>query len=181
MVCERCIRTVATILEDLGLQPEAIELGKVELKTSPDSEQMEKFAGRLQQEGFALIQNRNLQVVNMIKSLVLEEVFEKGGRKKENENYSEFLSREIGMDYSRLSSLFSQTEGRTIEKYIIFQKIERVKELLSYGDQTLSEIAWQLGYSSVQHLSKQFKKTTGITPSQFRQQGQPDRKKLDDV
>lgn len=181
MVCDRCIRTVEAILEELGFEPLAIQLGRVELEKPPGAKLLEELAGRLDQEGFSLIRDRNAQVVNMIKSLILEDVFEEEKRKRESENYSEFLSRQIGMDYSRLSSLFSQLEGRTIEKYIIFQKIERVKEMLSYGDQTLSEIAWQLGYSSVQHLSKQFKKTTGITPSQFRIQGHPGRKGLDEI
>jgi AraC family transcriptional regulator len=102
-------------------------------------------------------------------------------QKPEMMNFSEFLKNRTGYDYSHLSKLFSSTQGMTIEKYVILQKIERVKEHLIYDELTLSEIAWQLGYSSSQHLSNQFRQVTGMTPTQFKNINQHDRKRLDEV
>ena len=181
MVCDRCISAVKKVLQEANIAYQDITLGEVSLKNQPNESQLKQLQTNLTQLGFELIDNRKSQIINKVKTLIIEEVFKNANRKKEGENYSSFLEKEIAMDYSNLSSLFSSIEGRTIESYIISQKIERVKELLVYDQLTLSEIAWEMRYSSIQHLSRQFKKVTGLTPSHFREIGSKKRKKIDDV
>ena len=122
-----------------------------------------------------------MKLIERIKTLIINLVHHSSAESAPNVNYSEYIVRKIGHNYHHLSSLFSSTENITIEKYIILQKIERVKELLVYNELTLSEIAFQMGYSSVQHLSTQFKKVTGFTPSYFKTIKENKRKPLDKV
>ncbi len=180
MVCNRCIKVVNEELSQLGHHIEHIELGEVVLKSTPSNKELQEIDRVLNENGFELLDDRKSQLIDKVKTLIIRQIHH--GDLTENKfNYSELLSKEIGYDYSYLSNLFSSTLGYTIEHYIIDQKIEKVKELLTYKELTLNEIAYQLGYSSVQHLSSQFKKVTGLTPSQLKKSNQKDRKPLDEV
>lgn len=180
MVCNRCIRVVGDELKNLGIQPQSIELGQVELKEAMSGEQLEKVRRMLSDNGFELIDDKKSLIIERIKTLVIEMIhYQK--EKAAHVNFSDFIAGELGHDYSYLSHLFSSVEGITLEKYIILQKIEKVKELLVYDELNLNEIAFQLGYSSVQHLSSQFKKVTGLTPSHFKSIRENKRKPLDSI
>jgi len=180
MVCNRCIKVVREELTDLGFTIESIELGEVKL-----NEQLsEKDAGKIRQvladNDFELIDDKKSWIINRIKTLIIEYIHH-DREKPDFVNISDFLAREIAYDYSYLSNLFSSVEGQTIEHFLILQKIEKVKELLVYDEMTLNEISYQLGYSSVQHLSLQFKKVTGLTPSHFKKIKKKKRKSLDQI
>lgn len=168
MVCPRCIRTVARLLAEAGLAEKNVQLGEAELAAAPDAAQLVRLRQLLAAEGFELLDDRNSRLVEQIKTLIVNEIHHAAGRKPAAMNFSDFLAGETRHDYSQLSKLFSTVAGVTIEKYLIAQRIERVKELLAYGQQTLGEIAWHTGYSSTQHLSKQFHQVTGLTPTQFK-------------
>ena len=178
MVCPRCIKAVEGILKNAGVKPVHIQLGEV-LPESPLTEnQLEMVRVQLQQLGFELLDDNLKQQIEKIKSIVIEHIHYLGDQKF---IFSEVLSKELNREYSVISKLFSETEGITIEQYVILQKIEKVKELLAYNEMNLNEISFQLGYSSVAHLSAQFKKVTGFTPTQFKAQGIHLRKFLDEV
>lgn len=168
MVCPRCIRSVEHLLAEAGLEAKNVQLGEAQLAASPGHAQLAALRLRLEAEGFELLDDRNSRLVEHIKNLIVNEVHHAAGKKPEMMTFSDFLARETGQEYSQISKLFSTVAGVTIEKYLIAQRIERVKELLVYGERTLGEIAWQTGYSSTQHLSKQFHQLTGITPTQFK-------------
>lgn len=167
MVCDRCKRVVRATLTELGLTVTAVELGVAHVGNWPDTVPADAVRRALQAEGFALLEDKRQALAEQIKALLLADIHH-GDRKPTHQNYSQFLEERLGHDYSYLSALFSEQEGLTIEKYIIVQKIERVKELLTYGELSLKEIAWQLGYSSTQHLSNQFKQVVGQTPGAYR-------------
>ena len=179
MVCGRCKMVVESELKKLGLQYLSVSLGEVELKEDCTEVQKKELCKKLQALGFDLIEDKKSQTIERIKTLVIELVFDKNNVL--TTNLSEYLSADMGQDYSALSNLFSEVEGITIEHYYIAQKIERVKELLTYGELTLSEIAFQLHYGNVAHLSNQFKKTTGFTPTYFKQLKGKKRKQIDDL
>lgn len=179
MVCNRCIMAVNTILEQQGLHPESVSLGEVTLAGKPDDAQLKALEKELNAIGFELIDDRRSRLIEKIKNVVIG--FVHHGEEQPRIKYSEYLAEQLQQDYQYLSRLFSEVEGITIEQYIINQKIERVKELLAYGELTLNEIAWQMGYSSTAHLSGQFKKVTGLPPSHFRNIGLQHRKPLDEV
>ncbi len=182
MVCPRCIRAVGQVLQDAGLEAQTIHLGEVVLKNPATPAQMTFLRQALTREGFELLDDENSRLVEQIKTLIISEIHHGADKKTASMNFSDFLSAQTGHHYSQLSKLFSAVEGATIEKYIIAQKIERVKELLVYGELSLGEIAWETGYSSSQHLSRQFHQITGITPSQFKQErGGTARKSLDQL
>ena len=179
MVCERCIKAVRQKLTDIGLPVKHIELGKVVFE-KPIELNKEKVSKTLEDEGFELIDDETSKLISRIKISVINHIHHhKNG--ETFHNLTDYLEREIGKSYSSLSSLFSKNEGRTIEKYSIQQRIERVKELLIYGEKTVSEIAHELGYSSTQYLSNQFKSETGLTPTEFRKLITSKRKSLDEV
>ncbi len=180
MVCNRCIRVVREELEKLGLHIERIELGEVDVSGSqvPD---VGKIREVLLENGFELIEDTRVKMIERIKLLILRLVQNDYRRVSRPLNYSEYIARELGHDYHSLSALFSSVENVTIEQYIILQRIERVKELLKYGEMTLSEIAYATGYSSVQHLSNQFRKITGMTPTYFKGLKNAARKPVDKV
>jgi AraC family transcriptional regulator len=180
MVCDRCIRVVREELEKLGLKTKRIELGEAEIVDTKRID-LGKIQKVLQQNGFELIEDKKVRIIERVKLAVLRIIQQDQRIAPLKLNYSEYLARELGHDYHYLSSLFSSLENITIEQFIILQKIERVKELLKYGELTLSEIAFALGYSSVQHLSSQFKKITGFTPSTFKDLKKGFRKPLDHV
>jgi AraC-like DNA-binding protein len=179
MVCNRCITAVKNILDGLNFQYASIQLGEVALSKEPTDKQLSLFKDNLQQLGFELLDDAKKKLIENIKTIIIEHVHYKEG--DEQYNLSEILSSKMRKDYSYLSHLFSEVEGVTIEKYLINQKVERIKELLVYDELSLNEIAYQLGYSSVAHLSSQFKKVTGLTPTHFKKMGGIHRKPLDNV
>ena len=168
MVCARCIRTVERLFTEAGLETKNVQLGEVELAASPNPVQLTALCQRLESEGFDLLDDRNSRLVAQIKNLIINEIHHAASKKPGSMNFSDFLARETGHEYSQLSKLFSSVEGVTIEKHIIAQRIERVKELLVYNELSYGEIAFQTGYTSTQHLSNQFRQVTGITPTQFK-------------
>ncbi|WP_421830003.1 helix-turn-helix domain-containing protein [Larkinella sp.] len=181
MVCGRCKRVVRDILEELGIEVLRVELGEVETSELPAAVSMEQIRQVLADNDFELLEDRKSVVVEQIKALIVNEVHHDQRERPEHQNLSDFLTRKIGYEYSYLSHLFSAMEGMTIEKYVIAQKIEKVKEYLRYGELTLSEIAWRLGYSSTQHLSNQFKQVVGLTPGDFKKTGLAYRTEIDKV
>ena len=180
MVCDRCIKAVRHILERQDASIDTIELGEVQL-IQPFPGDTNALAQALEDEGFKLIDSRESQLINAVKSCVIKHVHHVDVEESPKMSFSSLLEQKVGRDYAYLSQLFSSIEGRTIESYLIDQRIERVKELLKYGELTVSEIAWKLQYSSVQHLSKQFKQKTGLTPSQFRSMVDVGRTQLDKI
>jgi AraC-like DNA-binding protein len=181
MVCERCIRVVREELEKIGLQVECISLGEVEIKYENDPLPLDTISQILSHNGFELIEDKKAHLIEAVKNVVIRLVHQDAEAQPLNMNYSDYIADQLNMNYHYLSSLFSSVENITIEHYIILQKIERAKELLKYNEYTLSEITYKLGYSSVQHLSNQFKKVTGMTASQFRNITTNLRKPLDKV
>ncbi|MCW3107491.1 MAG: helix-turn-helix transcriptional regulator [Segetibacter sp.] len=179
MVCNRCILVVRQELEKLNIASCTVTLGEVETEAELTKEKINQLANNLAALGFELLDNSKQQLIEKIKNIIIQQVHYSD--EESQYNYSEILSKALHKDYSYLSSLFSEVEGITIEKYIINQKIEKVKELIIYDELSLSEIAFKLGYSSVAHLSTQFKKVTGLTPSHFKQVGQNKRKPLDKI
>jgi AraC family transcriptional regulator len=180
MVCDRCKRVVREELEGLGIELTMVELGEVETVAEIDASKLKEVKSVLESNGFELLDDRKLALVEHIKTLVIEEVQNLKGHKPAQMNFSDYLSEKIGYEYSYLSNLFSSETGQTIEQYIIAQKVEKVKEWLSYNELTLSEIAWRLSYSSTAHLSNQFKKVMGMTPGEFKKTSL-NRKSLDKV
>lgn len=179
MVCNRCIKSVMGVLKELHIPYQSVLLGEVHLSGDISELQREELTKALEAEGFELIDDKKTRTIEQIKRLIIQRV---GGDLDEaTDNLSDYLSAHMHLDYPYLSTLFSGVESTTIEKYYIAQKIEKAKELLVYGELSLSEIAYKLGYSSVQHLSNQFKKVTGLTPSHFKQVGAEKRKPLDEV
>jgi len=173
------MKVVKTELENLGLHPEIVKLGEVVLHESEKQLDKDKIRDIFSKHGFELLDDKKSHTIEKIKSTVIELIHYQ--HVIEHKKLSHLIEEKIGLDYSYLSSLFSATEGITIEKYIILQRIERVKELLVYDELNLSEIAWQLGYRSVQHLSHQFKKVTGLTPSHYKTIKEDKRRPLDEV
>lgn len=182
MVCNRCVMVVSQELEKLDLHPEKIILGEVVLKEDNLSkEKLEQFDAALKTKGFERIDDRKSRLIESIKNSVIHHIHHQA-RFDRKLNWSTILSEELHLEYNYLSSLFSSVEGITLEQYIIHQKIEKAKELLFYDELNLTQIADQLGYSSVAHLSAQFKKVTGMTPSELKQFRKPsERKPLDSI
>lgn len=166
MVCSRCKMVVKNQFENIGLHPKSVELGEVELEHAPSAVQMTQLNTALKAMGFELMDDKKVQTIEKIKNLIITLVHHTND--EISTNLSTYISSQLLQDYNYLSNLFSEVEGTTIEKYFIAQKIEKVKELLVYDEMTLSEIAYELGYSSVAYLSTQFKKVTGLTPSYFK-------------
>lgn len=179
MVCNRCIMMVTSELEKFGVQPDAVTLGEVEIPRELSQEERVQIDRRCRELGFEILDDRKTRLIENIRTCILERIHYKEEPLKVN--FSDFLSSTFHQDYSALSRLFSEVQGVTIEQYVIVQKIEKVKELLVYDELTLSEIAIRLNYSSVSHLSKQFKKVTGQTPTQFKQVKENRRIPLDEL
>lgn len=158
---------VKSELEKLGLQTIYVELGEVELQNEITKSQKEVLLQNLHSLGFDLIDDKKSKTIEKIKTLIIDLVHHKNNELKTN--LSDYLAENLNQDYNTLSNLFSEVENTTIEKYFISQKIEKVKELLIYNELSLSEIADILNYSNVAHLSNQFKKITGFTPTSFKQ------------
>lgn len=167
MVCNRCIKVVKEELENLGYQVNAIILGEATIQTK-DKINFDLINKVLTENGFELIDSRHARIIERIKITVIESIRDMAEGKLKDISFTDLLQENLNLSYQYLSTLFSLSEGITIEKYIILQKIEKVKELIVYDELSFSEIAYRLGYSSVQHLSNQFKKITGLTPSHFK-------------
>jgi AraC-like DNA-binding protein len=179
MVCRRCKMAVESELEKLSIVPVSVELGEVALSGPIPAAQKESLSQNLYALGFELIDDRKSKTIERIKNCIIELVHYKDNNLKTT--LSQYLAGNLGQDYSALSHLFSEVEGTTIEQYFITQKIEKVKELLMYNELSLSEIAWQLNYSSVSHLSRQFKQITGFTPTYFRNLKDRKRRQIDEL
>jgi AraC-like DNA-binding protein len=167
MVCIRCKMVVKSELEKLGLHYNVVELGEAEIKENISLAQRDKLNIALKKSGLELMDDKKSMLIERIKNIIIELVHYSEEQPKIN--LSDFLSEKLNHDYTYLANLFSEVEGTTIEKFFIAHKIELVKELLVYDELNLTEIAFKLHYSSVAHLSNQFKKITGLTPSHFRQ------------
>lgn len=178
MVCNRCILVVKQELENMNLQPLHVAMGEVELKKPITANKELQLNTRLKTFGFELLDNHKQKQIEKIKGLLIQKV--QSGELEEHFSITDFLTKSIHRDYSSMSRLFSEVEGITIEQFFILQKTEKVKEWLVYAELNLSEIAWKLGYSSVAHLSSQFKRITGLTPTAFKKIG-GNRKSLDAV
>lgn len=180
MVCDRCKMVVKTQLEETGLHPVAIELGVIELAEDEITPAQQKIAkAKLESVGFELLEDKKSKIIEAIKTTIIEFIRKPGGDDIKL-NLSDYLAGTLRYDYNYLSSQFSEAEGITIEQFSIQQRIERVKELLAYGESSLKEIAYDLGYSSVAALSGQFKKVTHLTPTAWKT-GNSKRKPLDKV
>jgi AraC-like DNA-binding protein len=179
MVCSRCEMAVRTVFEKMEIPILSIQLGEVGISENLDENQKQLLSENLKALGFELLDDKISKTIERIKNLIIDVVHYQNEKLKIN--LSSYIVEDLKQDYSALSNLFSETEGITIEHYFIAQKIEKVKELLIYNELSLSEIAFQLNYSSVAHLSNQFKKTTGITPTQFKQLKDKKRKQIDEL
>ena len=179
MVCDRCILVIKEQLEKAGIGSKSVSVGEVQLDNEPTPEQLDTLNRNLTDIGFELLDDKKEKLVEKIKNIIISLIHR--NEDSNNKKLSAILEERLQLDYHYLSTLFSSTEGITIEKYTIRQRIERVKELLTYKELSLSEIANQMEYSSVQHLSQQFKKETGLTPTQFRDLKENTRKPLDKV
>lgn len=168
MVCDRCILAIKNVLDEIKLHPIAIFMGEVDFgETNIIPSQLEQFKNKIEPLGFELINDKKSKLIENIKKHIIQLVQQDSSSEKFK--LSDYLAKNLHHDYTHLSNLFSTVEGVTIEQYFINQKIEKTKEFLVYDELTLTEISYRLGYSSVAHLSRQFKKVTGMTPSQFKQ------------
>lgn len=167
MVSQRCKMLVKEELQNLGIQFLSVELGIVELSEEITENQREQLKATLFKSGLELLDDKKSMLVERIKIVITEMIHYSDEAPKVN--YSDFISEKIGLDYTYLSNVFSEVKGMTIQQYIINHKIERVKELLLYDELNLTEISYKLNYSSVAHLSNQFKKVTGLSPTFYKQ------------
>lgn len=166
MVSLRCKMIVKEELANLGLRPSKVELGVVEIRENISDELREKIRVNLSRCGLELLEDRTSILIEQIKGVVIEMIHYSDEAPKIN--YSDYISEKLNYDYTYLSNVFSKVKGITIQQFIIMNKIERVKELLMYDEMNLTEISYKLNYSSVAHLSNQFKKITGLSPSFFK-------------
>jgi AraC family transcriptional regulator len=181
MVCRRCILAVEAVLKEMNIDYHAVKVGEVELASSLPDDKIVRLEEALTAIGLELIDDRRTTMIEKIKRLTLLKARNEVPDEDKPLKLSAYLTQHIPLEYTYMSSLFSEVEGRTIEHYFISQRIEKVKELLVYDQLTLSEIAWELGFSSVAHLSGQFKKVTGLTPSHFKTIGDNRRRPVDGV
>ncbi|MFV8325110.1 helix-turn-helix domain-containing protein [Flavobacterium sp. ZS1P14] len=179
MVCDRCKMVIKSELENRGIFPISVELGEVEFLGEFKENEKQDLEKKLQSLGFELLEDKTTITVERIKCLIVDLVHHQNNELKIN--LSSYLLEQLGQDYSALSNLFSEVQGTTIEHYFIVQKIEKVKELLMYRELTVSEIAFKLNYSDVSHLSNQFKKITGFTPTHFKQLKENNRLQIDNL
>ncbi|MPM17108.1 hypothetical protein SDC9_63493 [bioreactor metagenome] len=166
MVCVRCELILKSVLEKAGLQYSSVKIGEADLISEISDQQREELNESLKKSGLELLDNKKSILVEKIKNVIIEIVYYSEDQIKEN--LSDLLSAKLNYDYTYLSNIFMKVRGTTIEQFFISQRIERVKEMLVYDELTLTEIAYRLQFSSVAHLSGQFKKVTGLTPSHFK-------------
>lgn len=178
MVCRHCIEAVERVLDSLSVAPREVMLGEAVIPDTTDDASLGRIDAALRREGFELILDPDVEIVERVRHAVIHHV------RDEEEcrlNLSACIESQIGMPYDAVSRIFSRVEGRTIESYCASQRIERVKELLDYGELTLGEIAWRTGFSSTAHLSRRFKELTGMTPSDYKKARKSLRKPLPDA
>lgn len=179
MVCIRCQMVVKSELEKLGLHHIYVKIGEAKIKEDISIEKIQQLDKALKRSGLELMDNKKSILVEKIKTAIIELVHYTEEQIKVN--LSDYLSEKLNYDYTYLANLFSEVKGTTIEKFYLNHKIERVKELIIYDELNLSEIAYKMHYSSVAHLSNQFKKFTGLTPSHFKELKNKRRNTLEDV
>ena len=167
MVSLRCKMLVKSELENLGLNYITVELGEVEIKNQLSAKKYSELKTALQKSGLELMDDKKAILIEKIKNIIIQMIHHSNEIIKIN--FSDYLAEKLNHNYTYLANLFSEVQGTTIEQYIISHKIERIKELMIYGEFNITEIAWQMNYSSVAHLSSQFKKVTGLSPSHFKQ------------
>ncbi len=180
MVCPRCILVLNNELGNLNITPNKITLGELEIKETVDDELLIAIKNQIHQHGFEIIDDRKTVLVEKVKNTIIE-LIHSYENTKIKKKFSSIISEKLQIDYSYISTIFSLVQGVTIEKYIILQRIEKAKELLIYNELSLSEISDKLGYVNVQHLSTQFKKITGLTPSYFKKLKDNKRKAIDQL
>ena len=179
MVSNRCKMAVKEALKKLGLHFMVVDLGEVDIMETITEEQRLQIKLELQHSGLELMDDKRAMLIEKIKTIIIEMVHHSDEFIKVN--FSNFLSEKLNYDYTYLANLFSEVQGTTIEHFIITHKIERIKELIIYGELNISEIAWKMNYSSVAHLSNQFKKLTGLSPSHFKQLKNKRRSPIEDI
>ena len=179
MVSLRCKLLVKDELAKVGLHTTAIDLGMVDTFEDITKEQREMLKVNLLKSGLELLDDKKSILIDKIKNVIIEMIHYSDELPKVN--YSDFISEKLGYDYTYLSNLFSEVKGTTIQQYIILHKIEKAKELLLYDELNLTEISYKLHYSSVAHLSNQFKKITGLSPSYYKKMGQKRKQNLEDL
>ena len=179
MVSTRCKMLVKDELRKLGLHFIVVDLGEVEIMENISSDQREQLKGALLHSGLELIDDKRAILIEKIKNIIIEMVHHTEEIVKIN--FSDYLSQKLNHDYTYMANLFSEVQGTTIGQFIIFHKIERIKELIMYGELNITEIAWKMNYSSVAHLSNQFKKFTGLSPSHFKKLRDKKRSPIDEI
>jgi len=179
MVSNRCKMAVKEELKKLGLHFIVVDLGEVEIMETITSEQREKLKLSLIDSGLELMDDKRAVLIEKIKNTIIDMVHHSDEMIKTN--FSDYLSEKLNHDYTYLANLFSEVQGSTIEHFIINHKIERIKELIIYDELNITEIAWKMNYSSVAHLSNQFKKVTGLSPSHFKQLKDKRRSQIEDI
>ena len=179
MVCNRCIQVVKEELSQLGIVAQDVQLGEVRLTKPVSVDKLDEVREVFTHRGFEILEDANSKLIEQIKTSIIDLVH--NPEIVSNQNVSDYLEELIGKDYSYLSNLFSSVENITIERYLILQKVEKIKELLIYDELTLSEISYKMNYSSVQYLSGQFRKVTGMSPSEFKKLTKKERLSLDMV
>ena len=179
MVSIRCKMMVKEELKKLGLHFIVVDLGEVEIMEDLSPEQREELRLALLRSGLELMDDRKAVLIEKVKNLIIEMVHYADELPKVN--YSDYIAEKLNHDYTYLSNIFSEVKGITIQQFIIVHKIERIKELIIYDELNITEIAWKMNYSSVAHLSNQFKKVTGLTPSHFKQLKDKRRTPIEDI
>lgn len=166
MVSIRCISAVSEILKECKIQPHNTQLGEIEIPDNVSIEQIKLLDQKLKKAGFELMEDKKAQMIEKTIGVIIDMIHNQEDGPKVN--YSDYISEKLHFDYTYISNVFSHIKGITIQQFIINHKIERIKELIIYNELSISEIAWKLNYSSAAHLSNQFKKVTGLTPSSFK-------------
>jgi AraC-like DNA-binding protein len=179
MVSARCKMLVKDALKAMGLHFVMVELGEVDIMENITTSQREQLGNTLQEAGLELMEDKRAILLEKIKLAIIDIVHHREEDMKIN--FSHYLSEKLNYDYTHLANIFSEASGSTIEQYMIAQKVERIKELLTYDELNITEIAWKMNYSSVAHLSNQFKKATGLTPSHFKKIKEKKRQTLEEV
>lgn len=179
MVCPRCVQSVKSILSLQGIPFQSVDLGYAELKAGISSEEEEKLLIELKKVGFELITEKHQQIVNQIKTLIIDEIY--NTKIRTSQNLSAWLSEKLNRDYNQISNIFTKIEGKNIQEFRDDVKIMRIKELLEYDEMNISEIADMLDYNDAAYLSTRFKKATGLSPSQYKKQMLGKRGYLDEL
>lgn len=179
MVSTRCKMMVKDVLRNQGLHFVVVDLGEVDIMENLNTEELQRLKKALVDSGLELMDDKKAVLIEKIKNLIIEMVHY--DEELPNVNYSDYISEKLQHDYTYLSNIFSEVKGITIQQFIIVHKVERIKELIIYDELNITEIAWKMNYSSVAHLSNQFKKITGLSPSHFKQLKDKKRNPIDEI